>query len=416
MNILLIHQNFPGQYRQFLDWLIATGKHNIVFLTQRKGVPEINGAKVIRYEPDHKPADDAYALSSYFESCSAAGYKVAILCRQLEADGFKPDVAIGHCGWGEMLFLKDVWPDLPVMSLFEYFFTAEGGLIGFDPEFPASPNAPFITRARNAVHYMSYGLCDAGTSATQWQLDTYPKMFHDKVKAIHEGIVTSSLVPNHTTTVKLGRVDEPVGRNHEVFTYMARNLEPARGFHQFMRALPIIQKLRPHARAIVIGGSGVSYGQKSDDKGGFRGRMEQEVATKLDWDRIHFVGQVPYETYVKTIQLSRCHIYLTAPFVLSWSLLEAMSMGATVVASDTAPVREVMEDGKTGFLIDFFSPEALAEKVADVLAHKDNYRRIGEAARRHVVANYDFRTACLPKYLNHLNGILPRQHHMLVDD
>jgi glycosyltransferase involved in cell wall biosynthesis len=236
------------------------------------------------------------------------------------------------------------------------------------------------------------------------------------LKAIHEGIRTDRLKPDPKAHIKLGRIERPITREDEVFTYMARNLEPARGFHQFMRALPHIQRLRPNARAVVIGASGVSYGNKAKEPGGFRALMEKEVGQELDWERIHFVGQVPYEHYVSTIQVSSCHIYLTVPFVLSWSLLEAMAMEATVVASDTSPVREVMEDGKTGFLVDYFQPEAMAEKVAEVLAHKNHFRNIGRAARRHIVANYDFATVCLPQFLNHLNAILPRQHQLLVTD
>ncbi len=416
MNILLIHQNFPGQYKHFAEWLGRSGKHRVVFLTQRKTFLPIKGVTVVRYAPSHKVAEDAYALSKYYEECCAAGFEVVQVCKKLVEEGFVPDVVVGHCGWGEMLFIKDVWPDVPMMCLFEYFFTARGGMIGFDPAIPLTPNSAYLTRARNAVHYMSHGLCDAGHVATEWQLNTYPPVFHDKVKAIHEGIRTDLLKPDAKAHIKLGRIERPITREDEVFTYMARNLEPARGFHQFMRALPHIQRLRPKARAVVIGASGVSYGNKPNEPGGFRAMMEKEVGQELDWERIHFVGQVPYEHYVSAIQVSSCHIYLTVPFVLSWSLLEAMAMEATIVASGTDPVREVMEDGKTGFLVDYFAPEAIAEKVAEVLAHKDHFRKIGRAARRHIVANYDFTTVCLPQFLNHLNAILPRKHQLLVTD
>lgn len=416
MNILLIHQNFPGQYKHFAEWLGRSGKHRVVFLTQRKAFLPIEGVTVVRYSPSHKVAEDAYALSKYYEECCAAGFEVVQVLKKLEDDGFVPDLVVGHCGWGEMLFIKDVWPDVPMMCLFEYFFTAKGGMIGFDPAIPLTPNSAYLTRARNAVHYMSYGLCDAGHVATNWQLNTYPPIFRDKVKAIHEGIRTDHLKPDPRAHIKLGRIERPITCADEVFTYMARNLEPTRGFHQFMRALPHIQRLRSGARAVIIGASGASYGNKAKEPGGFRALMEKEVGTELDWERIHFVGQVPYEHYVSAIQVSSCHIYLTVPFVLSWSLLEAMAMETTIVASDTAPVREVMEDGKTGFLIDYFQPEAMAEKVAEVLAHKNHFRNIGRAARRHIVASYDFNTVCLPQFLNHLNSILPRQHQLLVTD
>lgn len=414
MNILLIHQNVPGQYKHLARWLADTGAHRIVFLTQRRQFPPMPGITVVPYTPDHKPAEDAYGLSSYYEACCATGHKVARLCRKLDSEGFRPDVVIGHCGWGEMLFIKDVWPDAPMMCLFEYFFTASGGLVGFDPEYPASPNAAFLTRARNAVHYMSYGLCDAGHTATKWQRNTFPRHFHDKIKVVHEGVRTSDLKPNAQATVTLGRLANKVTRADEIFTFAARNLEPARGFHIFMRALPLILARRPEARALIIGASDVSYGNKPGEPGGYRAAMEREVGQRIDWERVHFVGQVPYGLFTAALQLSRCHIYLTAPFVLSWSLLEAMSVGATVVASDTAPVREVMEDARTGFLVDFFSPDDLAERVADVLAHRDNHAAIGRAARNHAVRSYDFATVCLPAFLDHLNGILPRRHRLVA--
>ena len=196
-------------------------------------------------------------------------------------------------------------------------------------------------------------------------------------------------------------------REDEVFTYVARNLEPVRGFHTMMRALPKILERRPNARALIIGGNEISYGRKSDQPGGFRAQMEQEVGDDIDWSRVHFLGRVPYDIFINVLQLTRCHIYLTVPFVLSWSLLEAMAVEATVVASDTAPVREVVEDGKTGLLVDFFSPDALAEKVVEVLGREDNYREIGQAARQHVVERYDFRKECLPNYVRYATELLP---------
>ena len=407
MNILFIHQNYPGQYRHFLNWLVEQGGHNIVFLTQRQGLPEIKTHKVIVYKPDHEAADDAYVLSRYFESCCGAGFAVAEVCRALKKDGFTPDIVIGHSGWGETLFVKEVWPGVPVLAYFEYFYRAKGGAVGFDPEFPSSDRMPFIMAARNSVNHLAYAGCDAGQTATKWQRDGYPPRFHEKIRVIHEGIRTDLLKPNPDVSVKLGRIDRPITREDEIFTYVARNLEPVRGFHTMMRALPKILERRPNARALIIGGNEISYGRKSDQPGGFRAQMEQEVGDDIDWSRVHFLGRVPYDVFINVLQLTRCHIYLTVPFVLSWSLLEAMAIEATVVASDTAPVREVIENGKTGLLVDFFSPDAVADAVVDVLAHEDNDREIGQAARSHVVERYDIRGVCLPEYVDYINSLLP---------
>ena len=406
MKLLFIHQNYPGQYREILHWLFAQGGHEIVFLTQRE-VPATPGVKIIRYAPNHRPAKDAYGLSRYWEECTGAGFGAAQAAQALDKAGFRPDVILGHVGWGELTFTKIVWPDVPVIGFFEYYFLAKGGSVGFDPEVPSSPHAPFIMHARNAVNYINLETVDLGQSPTLWQRDTYPESFHSKIYTCHDGIRTDVLRPNPTASVVLDRLGRAVTREDEIFTYMARNMEPTRGFHVFMRALPHILEARPKARALIIGGNEASYGKKSGEEGGYRARMEREVGDRLDWDRVHFLGRVPYANYQTIIQISRCHIYLTVPFVLSWSLLESMSMGATIVASDVAPVREAMTHGKTGLLVDFFKPEALATQVAEVLASPGDYAHLGAAARVHVVQNYDFLTRCLPEHIARINAMAP---------
>jgi glycosyltransferase involved in cell wall biosynthesis len=417
MNILFIHQNYPAQYKHILNWLATdpgqlAEKHQIVFLTQKQDTPKPSTYHIVSYNPDHIPADNAYPYSAEFEKCCANGAKVADVCRNLEGQGFKPHIIIGHSGWGEMLFLKDLWPDVPVISYFEYFYGVKGGAVGFDPEFPISDVMPFIMSARNGINHLSHAGCDLGQTATEWQKNGYPKSFHDKIRVMHEGIRTDLCVPNPNASVRLGRVSKSVTRSDEIFTYMARNLEPVRGFHSFMRALPKILEARPNARVLVIGGKEVSYGRALPDGHSYRGMLEGEVGDKVDWSRVHFLGRVPYEVYLAVIQLSRCHIYLTVPFVPSWSLMESMSMQATIVASDVAPVRELITDGRTGFLVDFFSPDEIATKVIDVLAHKDHYAQIGKAARNHMVKKYDFQAVALKANLRLINKLLPKRLHL----
>ncbi|MEJ6393180.1 glycosyltransferase family 4 protein [Gymnodinialimonas sp. 2305UL16-5] len=406
MKILFVHQNFPGQYRELFTWLRQQGGHNLVFLTQRKDVPPMQGARIVTYAPHHKPAKEAYALTQYWEECAGNGYGAAMAAQKLRGEGFVPDIILGHVGWGELTFLKQVWSDVPILGYFEYFFLAKGGSVGFDPEFPASAHAPFTMHARNAVNFANIQTVDLGHSPTAWQAATFPGSFQQKLYVKHDGIRTDLLRPDPDAAVPLGRLGRAVTRQDEIFTYMARNMEPTRGFHVFMRALPHILEARPNARALIIGGNDVSYGKKSGANGGYRAEMEREVGDHVDWSRVHFLGRVPYADYQRIIQLSRCHIYLTVPFVLSWSLLEAMAMEATIVASDVGPVREVIEHGKTGLLTDFFDPEALAAKVSDVLARPGTYAHLGPAARRHVVAQYDFQTECLPEHLHQMNAMV----------
>jgi glycosyltransferase involved in cell wall biosynthesis len=409
-----VHQNFPGQYRELFSWLRAQGGHELVFLTQRKDVPKLENARVVVYQTHHRPKENAYALTQYWEECAGNGFGCAQAAMKLKAQGFTPDIILGHVGWGELTFLKQVWADVPVIGFFEYYFLAEGGSVGFDPEFPASPHAPFTMHARNAVNFANIQTVDRGHSPMLWQRDTFPKSFHPKIYVKHDGIRTDRLVPDAGAQVPLGRLGRSVTREDEIFTYMARNMEPTRGFHVFMRALPHILDARPNARALIIGGNDVSYGKKSGAQGGYRAEMERELGNRVDWSRVHFLGRVPYEDYQRIIQVSRCHIYLTVPFVLSWSLLEAMSMGATIVASDTPPVREAIEHGRTGLLVDFFKPEKLASQVVDVLERPGTYAHLGPAARRHVAATYDFHNVCLPEHIRQINALVPKARRIEV--
>jgi glycosyltransferase involved in cell wall biosynthesis len=408
MNILIVHQNFPGQYRELFRWLIAQRQHTIVFATQRKDVEAIDGAEILVYRPHHQAAKEAYALSSYWEDCVGNGYGAAQAFETLKQDGFRPDIILGHVGWGELTFVKQVWPDVPVIGLFEYFFLARGGCVGFDPEYPASDQAAYTMHARNAVNFANIQTVDLGCAPTLWQRDTFPESFHPKIYVCHEGIRTDTLTPDPEAEVRLGRLDRPLTRADEVLTYVARNLEPVRGFHVFMRALPEILDARPEARALIVGGTGASYGKASDDPGGYRAVMEREVGDRIDWDRVHFLGRVPYGSYLSLLRISRCHVYLTVPFVVSWSLLEAMSLGATIVAADVAPVREVVDHGKTGLLVDFFDHAALARQVADVLAKREAHDALGRNARSHIVDTYDFHTRALPTHVAKINDLVAR--------
>ncbi len=414
MKILFVHQNFPGQYREIFQWLIAQGGHEIVFLTQRRDVKQVKGARIVHYATHHKPPESAYAASKYWEECCGNGLGAAFAAKKLDAEGFRPDIVVGHVGWGELTFLKEVWGDVPILGFFEYYFLARGGSVGFDPEFPASDHAPFLMHARNAVNFANIQTVDLGLSPTMFQRDTFPESFHAKIYVKHDGIRTEKLTPDASASVPLERLGRAVTREDEIFTYMARNMEPTRGFHKFMRALPHILDARPNARALIIGGNEVSYGKASASKGGYRAEMEREVGDRVDWSRVHFLGKVPYAAYRQIIQVSRCHVYLTVPFVLSWSCMESMSMGATIVASDTAPVREVITHGETGLLVDFHDHEALARQVTEVLARPGDVAHMGPAARRHMVEAYDFETVCLPEHIRRMNSLVPKARRIAL--
>lgn len=414
MKLLFVHQNMPGQYRELVQWLAAQKEHEILFLTQREKAPDIPGVRTVRYKTNHTASKDAYGLSKTWETAAGNGFGAVMALRGIVSGGFVPDIVIGHVGWGEMSFFREVLPETPMIGFFEYFYSVRGGPVGFDPDDAVSEHAPYIMHGNNVVPLVNIQVVDVAHSPTWWQRNRFPSSFHDKIYVCHDGIRTDKLRPDPEANVTLGRMNRPLTTSDEVVTFMARNLETTRGFHQFMRALPLIQKARPDARVLVIGGNETSYGGKSKHPGGLRGQMEAEVGHLLDWDRLHFIGQVPYNDYRKIIQISSCHIYLTMPFVLSWSLLESMSMEATIVASDVAPVREVMEHGETGLLVDFFDSEALATQVTSVLDRPADYAHLGRAARAHVVENYDFLSVCLPEHIRQINALVPEAIRMTV--
>lgn len=416
MKLLFVHQNMPGQYRELVAWLAAYTDHQIVFLTQKKNPLKIKGVKTVVYNPFPRQRETEFGLSKTWEAATAAGIGAVRAAQKLEKEqGFRPDIVIGHAGWGELLFFKDLWKNAPVIGFFEFYYRMDGGLVGFDPSDPPSEDAPYFLRARNAVHCTTLDAVDVGHTPTQWQADRFPDFFKDKLYVCHDGIRTDILRPDPNVSLNLRRMDKPLTREDEVFTFLARNLEHARGYHVFMRALPMIQKARPNARVIVVGGSGVSYGKKSDARGGLRAEMEAKYGDQIDWSRTHFLGNVPYDVYQHVIQISRCHLYLSMPFVLSWSLLESMSMQATVVATDVAPVREVITHGETGMLVDFFDPDALADQVIDVLSNAKTYAQLGINARNHIVENYDFHTNCLPKHIQIINALVPGKDAITVE-
>lgn len=394
MKFLFIHQNFPGQYLHLVQHLRDEG-HEVVFITQHGG--RADGIRLLEY----MPLPQNSSLERYMgeiETNVTNGLAVARLCEGLKRDGFVPDIVIGHCGWGEVIFVKDVWPSAPLLGYFEFFYRASGSDLDFDGEFPPSPEDVLRLRVRNTTNLLSLDATDWGQTPTEWQRAQYPRRYRDQISVIHEGIDTSKVRPDPSSRIWLqGGVS--LSRDDEVITYSARNLEPYRGFHVFMRALPKILSQRPNARVIVVGSDGVSYGRPPAGAANWRQFMLRELGDSIDPSRVFFVGRLPFQQYLAVLQLSSAHVYLTYPFVLSWSLLEAMSAGCLVVGSRTPPVEEVMIDQKNGLLVDFFDVDGLAERVCSALAEPAAGAAIREAARNTVVSQFDLKTACLPAHL-----------------
>lgn len=402
MRILFIHQNCPGQYKHLVMHLKEDPKNDIVFISKPNG-NTVSGIRRIDYKLHREPNPHTHHYLTGTESGVLHGQAVARALIALKEKGWKPDIICAHPGWGEALFVKDIFPDVPLLGFFEFFYHAEGADCGFDPMYPNTMDDYFRLRMKNTVNLLSLESCDWGMSPTFWQREVHPAVYQPKISVIHDGVDTTVLTPKPDIRVTLPN-GVTLSRDDEVVTYVSRNLEPYRGFHVYMKALEEMCRRRPKAHFLMVGGDDVSYGRRLPDGKTYREELLKEVT--IDPDRVHFLGRIPYSSFVKVLQLSSAHVYLTYPFVLSWSMLEAMSAGCLVIGSSTRPVMEAIEDGKNGLLVDFFSATGIADAVDRVLDHPDRMADLRRAARQSIVDRYDLASICLPAQLGLIDTLI----------
>ena len=364
---------------------------------------EWQGVKLLTYAATRVTTKGVHPWVSDVETKAIRGEACFRAAQQLKADGFTPDVIVAHPGWGESLFLKDVWPTAILGIYCEFYYHAKGADVGFDPEFPSVDEGGDACRLRlkNLNNLLHFQIADAGLSPTEWQASTFPEPFRSKITVAHDGIDTAVVAPNPMITLTLnGKVR--VTKQDEVITFVNRNLEPYRGYHIFMRALPDMLRLRPKAQVLIVGGDKVSYGARPADGQTWKEIFVAEVRSQIsdaDWARVHFLGSIPYPQFIQLLQLSTVHVYLTYPFVLSWSLLEAMSVGCAIVASDTSPLHEAIWHDETGRLVNFFDGKALTNEVCKLLDDPDERTRLGTNARACAQSHYDLKSVCLPRQI-----------------
>lgn len=405
MRVLFVHQNFPGQFLHLAPELKRRG-HEVRALTDG-GNERPSPVEVLRYRHTPQPVDPAATrLGRNYTTMSDRGVTVARAALQLRGQGYMPDVIVGHSGWGETLFLKEVWPEAKLIVYAEFYYKGRGADVGFDPEFnPPHFDQVLIAQGRAAHLGQALDHADAGLSPTLWQASTYPPSLRDRLTVIFDGVNTAMLRPDPAAQFTL-----PDGRTfragEEVLTFVNRNLEPYRGYHIFLRSLPEVLAARPEAQVVIVGGDGVSYGG-APKTGTWKEHFLSEVRDRLDMSRVHFVGKLPYPQFVALMQVSRAHAYLTYPFVLSWSMLEAMAAGAHVVASSTAPVTEVIEDGVNGTLVDFFDVPGWSRSLITALAEPERFAPRRQAARATVLDRYDLHGICLPRMVAFVESFAP---------
>ena len=402
MNVLLVHQNFPGQFKHLGPALAAQG-HQVTAMSMRPHKPLTwQGVRVLPYQAKRGSTPGVHPWMVDFETKlirAEAAFRHAL---KLKDQGLEPELILAHPGWGESLFLKDVWPASKLAIYCEFFYGQRGQDVGFDPEFPVTDVGDACrVRIKNLNNLMHFEQADVGLSPTAWQASSFPAAFRQRIRIIHDGIDTDLVAPNPKARFALPG-GKTLSREDEVISFVNRNLEPYRGYHVFMRSLPQLLQRRPLAQVVLVGGDEVSYGSRPADGGNWKDKMIAEVRPQLredQWQRLHFVGRLEYEHYLSLMQVSRVHVYLTYPFVLSWSLLEAMSAGAAIVASDTPPVAEAIEDNRHGLLFPFFDKDALVEHCCKLLDDPEQRRQLGQEARKRALERYDLQRVCLPAQL-----------------
>jgi glycosyltransferase involved in cell wall biosynthesis len=394
MRILFLHNNFPGQYRRIAGHL--RGREGIEMLagTLASNRQEF-GIRRIDYTPHREVTKDIHPTLAASERAVLTAQAAFKALYPLKQSGWTPDLVMAHSGWGPSLLVKELWPDTRMISLFEWYYRARGS----DTDFlePVSHDAAARAHFKNVPILLDLATMDWGTSPTRWQWSQFPPHLTHNISVLHEGVDTDFFSPGEDSVEADGRV---FTAEDEVITYVARGMEPYRGFPQFMEAVSILQRRRPDLHVLVAGQDRTAYGKTRSD-----GKTHREHALgtfDLDESRIHFLGLVPLARLRAMFRITRAHVYLTVPFVLSWSMLEAMASGALVVGSDTPPVKELITDGEVGVLTDFFDPARIAASIEAVLSGEVDSERLTQAARRTIVEQYA------------LQVILPRQWNMMT--
>jgi glycosyltransferase involved in cell wall biosynthesis len=405
-DILFIHNNFPGQYRLLAKHL-ASFPGLRVFAIGSHTATDIEGVRLQRYRVPKGGVQGVHLFAQRFALECKRAEQIIYAASLLRLEGMAPKVIFVHPGWGESLPLRQLFPNAKICVYCEFYYSPTGADVGFDPEFQGyGVDGQIRIQLRNASTLLALVDADVGIAPTKWQRSVFPSEFRDKIRVLHDGIDVESLTredaifTSPTLPMRLRTGDE-------VLTFVARNLEPYRGFHTFMRALPRILAARPKAHICIVGGSGVSYGSAPLTGGTWKDVMLNEVGSHLDMTRVHFLGRLPYEQFITLLRVSRAHVYLTYPFVLSWSLLEALALGCTVVASDVAPVREVISHGQNGLLVPFFDTDALARKSIEVLQSPETFESIRRRASSDVRSNYCFERNILPQFQKLFSELAP---------
>lgn len=392
---LFIHQNFPGQWRHLAPMIARRKGARVVGLGERENVSP-PGVTHLRYPTPDPPGEKTHRYLRAVEGAVRRGQNVVRSVISLKKRGFVPDIVYCHPGWGEGLYLRDVLPDARIVHYCEFYYRASGGDVGFDPAHEVTVDEMARVRTLNMTQLQSLESADWCQSPTIWQRSRYPRHVREMTSVVHEGVDAAFATPVGASSVRLPD-GTFVSKGQDIVTFVSRNLEPYRGFDVFMRALPEILARRPQAHAVIVGGEERGYGRMPPDGRSWKAVMLEEVGGRLDMSRVHFTGRIPHEGLVALFRASAAHVYYTYPFVLSWSLVEAMGCEALIIGSDTPPLAEFVRHEENGLLLPFFDHQRMAEAVVDALTHPDRYVPLRRAARRTMLERFDLHAICLPR-------------------
>ncbi len=373
MKILFLHPNFPAQFRHLATVLGQDKRNTVIFATNRRE-GNITGVSKVVYDKSRTARPETHHYVRPLENAVLEAQGVYRVAQKLKDRGFYPDVVYGHSGWGPTLFMKDIFPKAVLICYFEWFYNAYGSDASFDPSDPINADDEARIRIKNAPILLDLATCDRGLSPTAWQRSQFPPEFQSKIKVHHDGIDTDYFKPVPNAKLFIPRINLDLSEAKEIVTYVARGMEPYRGFPQLIETISILQRKRPQCHFVIVGKNRVAYGKSLPDGKTYKEAMLEKFP--LDMDRVHFTDLLPYDEYLQVLQASSAHIYLTRPFVLSWSMLEALSTGCLIVASDTACVTEVIKDNVNGLLVNFFDPQQISDRVIEALDNPEKMAKI----------------------------------------
>lgn len=396
MRYLFLHPVFPGQFHRVMESLAAIPGNEVIHLSRQSAIQGIPGVKKIHYKIEAEPAPQTHPFARKFEESIHHAQAVAKVALNLKKQGFVPDLIYGFAGWGPTLFMKDIFPDALLVGYFEWFLNAFGAEYNFDPLNPLAWENQLYSRVFNANMLMDLHGCDFGVTPTHWQQKQFPAEYQSKLHVLHDGVDTDYYQPKPGAGLQLPGIK--LDSNIKIVTYATRGMEPFRGFPQFMRALALLQQIQPDCHAVIVGNEEVYYSKHLPDGKSYKELLLEELTGQLDLKRVHFTGWLEKEQYRKVLQASSAHVYLTHPYVLSWSLMEAMATGCLIVGSKTAPVEEVITDGENGLLVDFFDHQALADRLAEALSPSLRLSTLRSNARQSVMDKYDVKKV-VPQHL-----------------